>query len=69
MTWNGEERRSGKDRRLAERRRTMPYNVTTLVVIDSITWIDAQGSDRRSRIRRREDREELANKVIQYTRP
>ena len=69
MAWNGEERRAGKDRRLVERRRTTQYRVHTLVVIDGITWIDAAGTDRRLTIRRREDREHLARKIVEISRP
>ncbi len=67
--WNGEERRSGEDRRVVERRRTMPYNVHRVIVIDGVTWIDAHGFHRRIYIRRREDRERLANRLLQITRP
>jgi len=69
MAWNGEERRAGKDRRLQERRRTTHYNVQNLVVIDGITWIDADGGDRRLTVRRREDREQLARRIIEVSRP
>jgi hypothetical protein len=47
----------------------MRYSVRTLVVIDGITWIDPEGTDRRYRIRRREDRERLASKLLQALRP
>ena len=69
MAWNGEERRAGKDRRLLERRSTTQYRVQTLVIIDGITWIDADGADRRLKIRRREDREELAQRLLEISRP
>ena len=69
MAWNGEERRAGKDRRLLERRRTTQYRVQTLVIIDGITWIDADGADRRLKIRRRQDREELAQRLLEISRP
>lgn len=69
MAWNGEERRSKKDRRESERRRTMRYNVQTLIIVDGITWIDHEGNERRQTIRRREDREWLAQKVIEKTQP
>ena len=68
MAWDGEDRRSGKERRLVERRRTTRYNIHTLVIIDGITWIDADGTDRRRLIRRREDREKLARKVSEIFR-
>jgi hypothetical protein len=69
MTWDGNDRRQGDDRRIVERRRTMRYNVQTLLVIDGITWVDPDGTDRRQHIRRLEDRVKLADKVIQYARP
>ena len=69
MAWNGEERRVGKDRRLLERRRTTQYCVQTLVIVDGITWIDADGADRRVKIRRREDREQLAQRLLEISRP
>ena len=69
MAWNGEERRSGKDRRIIERRRTLRYCIHTLVIIDGITWVDADGTDRRLGIRRREDRENVAQRIVQISRP
>ena len=69
MNWKGEERRSGNDRRLSERRRTMRYGVQNLVIIDGITWIDAEGEERRQRIRRRQDREALVRRLLEDTRP
>jgi hypothetical protein len=69
MTWDGNDRRQADDRRIVERRRTMRYNVQTLLVIDGITWVDPDGTDRRQHIRRLEDRVKLADKVIQYARP
>ena len=68
MRWNGEERRSSNDRRLGERRRTMPYGVENLVIIDGITWIDAEGQERRQRIRRRQDRQALVRRLLEYTK-
>jgi hypothetical protein len=69
MAWNGDQRRSGKDRRLQERRQTTRYGVRTLVIIDGITWIDLDGADRRLTIRRREDRENVAGKIVRISRP
>jgi hypothetical protein len=69
MAWNGDQRRSGKDRRLHERRRTTRYGVHTLVVIDGITWIEVDGADRRMTIRRREDRENVASRIVRISRP
>jgi hypothetical protein len=68
MAWNGEERRAGKDRRLLERRRTTHYRVHTLVIIEGITWID-DGAERRLTIRRLEDREALARRILELSRP
>jgi hypothetical protein len=69
MSWDGEERRSGKDRRGGERRRTMRYGAQKLIIVDGLTWIDAEGQQRRQRIRRREDREALARRLMEATRP
>lgn len=69
MAWNGEERRVNQDRRRSERRRTMRYNVQTLIIIDGITWIDHEGNERRQAIRRRDDREWLARKIIEKSQP
>jgi hypothetical protein len=69
MAWNGEERRKREDRRLSERRRTMRYNVQTLLIVDGVTWVDHEGNERRHHIRRRDDREWLARKIIEKTRP
>jgi hypothetical protein len=64
--WNGIERRNTKvDRRQTERRRSMRYTADTLVVIDGVTWIDNEGTDRRRQIRRREDRERLARRILE----
>lgn len=69
MAWNGEERRTGQDRRTVERRRTSRYNIHMLIVIDGITWIDADRANRRHFIRRREDREKIAHKLTQILKP
>jgi hypothetical protein len=64
--WNGMERRAAKvDRRQNERRRSIRYTADTLVVIDGVTWIDNEGTDRRRQIRRREDRERLARRILE----
>lgn len=68
MVWDGEERRHPNERRVVERRRTMRYNVRTLLVVDGITWIDPDDGERRKHIRRRRDREALAIKVVRYAR-
>lgn len=69
MTWDGKERRTGYDRRRGERRRTVRYNIETLLIIDGVTWIDSEESPRRRFIRRLEDREKLAEKVINISQP
>ena len=43
----------------------MRYTADTLVIIDGVTWIDNEGTDRRRKIRRREDRERLARRIIE----
>jgi len=68
MAWQGEERRSGKERRVVERRKTSPYRVKSLVVIDGITWVEQRDDARRSRIRRREDRERIAKRFLLVSR-
>ncbi|HSE97716.1 MAG TPA: hypothetical protein VLD57_05550 [Blastocatellia bacterium] len=69
MTWQGEERRSGSDRRLVERRRTTRYDVKTLIVVNGITWIEERGAARRTQIRRRADREKIASLLLSLSRP
>jgi hypothetical protein len=63
--WNGVERRaSSVDRRTTERRRSLRYTADTVIVIEGITWVDNEGTDRRRKIRRQEDRERLAKRII-----
>lgn len=69
MTWLGKERRTDRERRVVERRRTMRYHVRTLVIIDGITWIDPEGDERRRSIRRRVDRDSVAIKFVQHALP
>ena len=69
MAWDGIERRAGGDRRLVERRRTARYNTHILIIIEGITWIDADAANRRHFIRRLEDRERIARKVTQIIQP
>jgi hypothetical protein len=47
----------------------MRYNVKALVIVDGITWVDPEGNQRRQHIRRRDDRETLAVKIVHLTRP
>ncbi|HKP86298.1 MAG TPA: hypothetical protein VJZ26_09390 [Blastocatellia bacterium] len=62
--WNGAERRSSPiDRRRTERRRSMRYTADTLVILEGVTWIDNEGTDRRRKIRRQQDRERLAKRI------
>lgn len=69
MTWRGQERRVGSERRVVERRRTMGYNVRTLLIIEGITWVDAEDGERRRGVRRRLDREALAAMFVRHARP
>lgn len=69
MAWDGQERRSGKERRVVERRRSMIYNSRTLVVVEGVTWIDAEGDNRRQRIRRKADRERLTSIITRVAKP
>lgn len=62
--WDGNDKRGSRERRKEERRRSTRYTAETLIVIDNVTWLDSEGSDRRRRIRRREDRERIGKKII-----
>ena len=64
-SWNGAERRRIDERRKQERRRSMRYTADTLIVIEGVTWIDNEGTDRRRKVRRREDREKIAKKILE----
>ena len=61
---NRVERRNKKERRTRERRRSIRYTADTLIVIGGITWIDNEGTDRRRKVRRKEDRERIARKIL-----
>jgi hypothetical protein len=61
---NRSERRGADDRRKNERRRSIRYTADTLIVIDGVTWIDNEGTDRRRKVRRREDRERIAKRIL-----
>ena len=64
--WDGIERRKTTiERRREERRRSMRYTSEMLIVLDNITWIDSEGTDRRRIIRRREDRERIARRILE----
>jgi hypothetical protein len=43
----------------------MRYTADTLIVIEGVTWIDNEGTDRRRKVRRREDREKIARKILE----
>ena len=65
VLWDGVERRaSSADRRTTERRRSLRYTADTVIVIEGITWIDNEGTDRRRKIRREQDRERLAKRIL-----
>ena len=61
---DGKERRGSGERRKEERRRSTRYTAEILIVIDNVTWLDSEGTDRRRKIRRREDRERLGKKIV-----
>ena len=41
--------------------------VLALVVIDGVTWIDNEGTDRRRKVRRKDDRERIARQILDDT--
>lgn len=61
------ERRHNNERRKQERRRSIRYTAETLVVIGGVTWIDNEGTDRRRKVRRKDDRERIARKILDDT--
>lgn len=58
------EKRKNRERRKQERRRSIRYTAETLIVIGGITWIDNEGTDRRRKVRRKDDRERIASKIL-----
>ena len=66
-SWKVVERRNKIERRRQERRRSIRYTADTLVVVTGITWIDNEGTDRRRKVRRRDDRDRLARKILDET--
>lgn len=58
------ERRNKQERRKQERRRSVRYTAETLIVIGGVTWIDNEGTDRRRKVRRKDDRERIARKIL-----
>jgi hypothetical protein len=64
--WDGiDRRRTAIERRKEERRHSLRYTSEILVVLDNITWIDSEGTDRRRKIRRRADRERIAKRILE----
>ena len=59
------ERRNNNERRKQERRRSIRYTAETLIVIGGITWIDNEGTDRRRKVRRKDDRGRIARKILE----
>ncbi|MEK6324796.1 MAG: hypothetical protein AABN33_24400 [Acidobacteriota bacterium] len=58
------ERRNSNERRQQERRRSIRYTAETLIVIGGVTWIDNEGTDRRRKVRRKDDRERIARRIL-----
>ena len=58
------DRRSPRERRKEERRKSTRYSADTLIVLDGVTWVDSEGTDRRRKVRRREDRQRIAKKIL-----
>jgi len=65
-SWQGPDRRSGRERRRGERRRSIRYTADTLVIIGGVTWIDNEGTDRRRKVRRKDDRERVARTILDH---
>ena len=61
---DGTDRRSPRERRREERRKSTRYSADTLIVLEGVTWIDNEGTDRRRKVRRREDRQRIAKKIL-----
>jgi hypothetical protein len=61
---SGGDRRVNQERRKRERRRSTRYTAETLIVIGGVTWIDNEGTDRRRKVRRRQDREQIARRIL-----
>ena len=62
------ERRDRNERRKQERRRSIRYTAETLIVIGGVTWIDNEGTDRRRKVRRKDDRQRLARQILEDAR-
>ena len=63
----GVDRRNNDERRRLERRQSIRYTAETLIVIGGVTWIDNEGTDRRRKVRRKDDRERIARKILDDT--
>jgi len=61
------ERRNKQERRKQERRHSVRYTAETLIVIGGVTWIDNEGTDRRRKVRRTDDRHRIARKILNDT--
>jgi hypothetical protein len=46
----------------------MRYDVRKLIIIDGVTWIDSEAPERRQHIRRRQDREFVARRLLELSR-
>jgi hypothetical protein len=65
MRSSARDKRRSKERRRQERRSSARYTSGVVLVVDGITWIDDEGSDRRRKVRRRHDRERLAKAILE----
>lgn len=68
-TWDGVERRKLGERRKGERRKSLRQPVDRMIVIDRLVWIDGSSGGRRNHIRRQEDRQRLAQKILEGFAP
>lgn len=66
-SWNRVERRNNRERRKQERRRSIRYTADTLIVLEGVTWIDNEGTDRRRKVRRTLDRQRIARRILDET--
>jgi len=61
------DRRSNQERRKQERRRSIRYTAETLIVVGGVTWIDNEGTDRRRKVRRVDDRQRIVRNILADT--
>src|SRR5215470_16921895 len=59
------DKRRSKERRSEERRSSARSTSGVVLVVEGVTWIDDEGSDRRRKVRRRHDRERLAKRILE----